>query len=221
MSIFDTVYKRIHGTKAENASPDYPVNIGGVYYAMDAVLVSGISAGTLGYLRMTQQRELVVAEVGRTDQFESGFVASGSDIRGSVTNWYASDIWPLTTAFFNGADAGFDANPRYIQIPMMRFSRGCLIGFQNGLGGGLSVDVDLYATIGLTTTNQNYNRVLLDQATVPNGSGVYFQPYPVTAGGSASARYVPGLLLPCAYVTLTITPSGDPASGLIMLAVSR
>jgi hypothetical protein len=221
MSVFDSIIKRIHGTQAENGTPDNPINVGGIYVANASVFSSGISAGKVGNFRMTQQRELVIVQNGRTDQFDNSKVESGSDIRGSVTNWYASDLWPLTTAFFNGADAGFDGNPRYIQIPMQRFSRGALIGFLNNLGGSISITLDLWATIGSVTDSISINRVQLDSVVLAAGTYAYFLPYPNAAGAGLTNRYVPQLLIPCTYLNLIITPSGNPSSGDIRLAVAR
>lgn len=179
---------------------------------------SGIAAGNAGRLRMTQQRELAVAPRSRWAYGSFASIANMADLLVTTTNAY-SGYAGATTAFFDGADAGFGAGLRYVRIPMFEFTKGAMVGIYHNLG--VNVTVSLRADITGQGASLSMLRPVIDSAIVASGGSVWFAPFPLASGADASMRYVPMLNMPMNYLIVQLLPASDPSSGSFYLAVAR
>ena len=204
---------------ADNASAvtNFP-GLGG--YAQDLTNTgsSGIAAGNVGRVRMTQQRELLVSPRARWAYCSGASVTNKADLLVSTTNAYSGYAGP-TTAFFDGADAGFGATSRYIRIPMLEFTRGCTIGLYHNLG--VDCTVTIRADITGANSSLSMQRPVIDSVTVASGATAFFTSFPLAAGADATMRYVPQLNMPMYYAIVQILPASDPSSGTLYIAVAR
>ena len=204
---------------ADNASAvtNFP-GLGG--YAQDLTNTdsSGIAAGNVGRVRMTQQRELLVSPRARWVYCSGASVTNKADLLVSTTNAYSGYAGP-TTAFFDGADAGFGATSRYIRIPMLEFTRGCTIGLYHNLG--VDCTVTIRADITGANSSLSMQRPVIDSVIVASGATAFFTSFPLAAGADATMRYVPQLNMPMYYAIVQILPASDPSSGTLYIAVAR
>lgn len=204
---------------ADNADPvtNFPT-VGGYYQDLTNSAASGMSATKTGRVRMTGQRELLVAPRVRWAFTDSSDVGSIADLTGSTTNAY-SGFATMATTFFNGSDVGFTAATRWIRIPMLEFVRGVIIGFYHNLG--VNVAVNLRADLTGKNSSATVQRPVIDAVTVASGGFAWFSPFPLAEGANASMRYVPMLNMPMYFVLLEITPASDPTTGQMIVAVAR
>lgn len=204
---------------ADNADPVTNFNgVGGYYQDLTNSAASGMSATKAGRLRMTGQRELLVAPRARWGFGDATDVSKIADLTGSTTNAY-SNFTALTAAFLDGSDVGFGASARWIRVPMLEFSRGATIGLYHNLG--VNITVNLRADLTGNNSSATVQRPVIDTVTVASGGFVWFAAFPLADGANASMRYVPMLNMPMANAILEITPASDPSSGGLILAVAR
>jgi hypothetical protein len=248
MGVFDTVKKIVIGDVAHDAADaGNPVKMGGkassaaptavangdrvnAYYDLNGRLVAlpmamhvsddvdQVTTDTLGYLRMTQFRELIVApNMMRAQFFSNAAVANPTDITAGVSNWYTGS--GPTTAFFDGSDGSFGANPRYIQIPMFRFSRGATIGLYNSLSVALTIK--LRARITSYNTSNAANGWYIWSGSLAHAAYLHFSAMPLHATAEPEWIYLPQLNSPIDALVLELTPASDPSGGYFILTVMR
>lgn len=194
------------------------VAISGYTQALENSAASGVAAGKSAAVRMTTQRELLVATRARWAYASAADVTYAADLTAGVTSAYSTFV-ALTAAFLDGADVGFDASARWVRIPMFEQNRGVCFGLYHNLGVNLTVAIraDLTGHANISSVQ----RPVIDTVVVASGGYVWFSPFPLAEGANASMRYVPMLNMPMRYLVAELTPASDPASGGITLAVSR
>lgn len=196
----------VGGAAADDAAAaGNPLPIGGVYQAT----VDEVDDGDVGRLRMSARRAMLAA----ADYFKiianSSSVALAGDMRVSTVNSFSGYAAP-TVAFFDGSDPGFDANVRFIQIPMASNGyREATIQLQNSLG--VAVNVVVAATLSTILGGGAYLG-LASSVSVENGVTMIFTSHDLSTGSSGFVQ-VMGLAGCYDSLILAITPASDPSEG--------
>jgi hypothetical protein len=169
-------------------------------------------------LRLGSEQELLVMPPVRWAYASYGSVAQAADLAFATASIVTTPA-ALTTASLDGSDAGFNAATRWYFIPMLSFTRGCVIALQQTLG--VTLNVKLKAAFSAASTSNLATHVTLDEVDIASAGAAIFTPYPLAAGAAATLRYVPMLNMPMYYAILEVTPASDPSSGGLLLGVSR
>lgn len=203
----------VGGAAADDAAVSgNPVPMGGTYQATP----DEIDTGDIGIVRLSARRGQIVVPDFHSVVLSNSSVSGYGDIEVSTVGELSSYTIP-TTAFFNGADAGFNSNARHIKIPMgVAGWRDCEIIFQNQLGTNCQFTVKAMAT---WDTNWLSIYAIYD-VTVNSASSASIAPYAAGTGG-VSWVAVPALVNPNAYLIVSIDPVADPSSGYFALSVAR
>lgn len=199
------------------AGPIYPV--AGLYQALGNV--DEIDTGDLGRSRVTARRAVVRAPDFRSVSATSTNVSSAGDMEVSTSGWSSGYATP-TTAFFDGADAGFGAGDRFVRVPMHNWSSVTFNLYQN-LGVNLTVEIYAWITQPPLYTGEGAgsNTVMLHTFTLPHLGRILCMPL---AGGSAAGAgviTVAALAVPMSWLLLKLTPASDPSSGVIHMGFAR
>lgn len=202
----------VGGAAADDAAVSgNPVPMGGTYQATP----DEIDTGDIGIVRLSARRGQIVAHDFHSVLLSNGSVSGYGDIQVS-TSEYSGYAAP-TTAFFNGSDVGFNANPRYILIPMgVAGWRECSIIFQNQLGTNCQFTVK-----GLTVWDTGgLSALAIYDATVNSAGAAAVTP--LAAGtGAVTWATVAALSSPLAYLMVVLDPVGDPFSGYCAISIAR
>lgn len=196
--------------------PIYPV--AGLYQALASV--DEIDAGDVGRARVTARRAVVRAPDFRAVASSVTTVASAGDMEVSTSGWNTGYATP-TTAFFDGADAGFGAGDRFVRVPMHNWSSVTFNLYQNL---GVNLTVEIYAWISqivYTGEGAGSNTVMLHTSTIANSGRILCTPLAGGSGVGASVITVAALAVPMSWLLLKLTPASDPSSGGIYMGFAR
>ncbi len=182
--------------------------LAGVYQSTVGVL----TAGQRGLARLTSRRAVVTAGDSLTVGMHNTSVSGAGDVEVSTTTALSGFAAP-TTAFFDGADGGFGASPRYIRVPMLGWKEGAFSIYQ---ALGVNITIDIYLAFGSTLKTLIYS-----EGAIASGSTTRFSPLAGGTGAATSLKVVPALNTPCDYLVFAITPASDPASGAMYFYGSR
>jgi hypothetical protein len=175
-----------------------------------------VDDGDVGRLRMSARRALAIGPDFHATILNSFSVADAGGIEVSTTGEFSGYGAP-TTAFFNGADAGFGAAARYIRVPMgVAGFRDASIIFQNQLPVACQFTVKL-----MTAWDTNWLALYPIYDLAVNAAGATAIA-PASSGTGAVAWATVGTLAsPAAYLIIALDPAADPASGYVSLAIAR
>lgn len=205
----------VAGAAADDAAASgNPVPVGAVYQATPDT----VDDGDVGRLRMTARRGLVVAPEYSWVLANSSSVANAGDMEVSTDGitWVAP-----TTAFFNGADAGFDGARRYVRVPMNKAGY-TVAAFS--IYHDLGVNVEIGVTpVFADTYNYFMQTYSVASQTIGHGGTYLGAPgeftYPHGAGGNWQP--IPNLAMPMVYLIIYFDPASDPSSGSITIGITR
>lgn len=175
--------------------------------------VSTLTAGKVALARLTSRGAVVVRNSDPVQEYAYSAAVGYKDLEVSTTNW-SSGYGTPTAAFFNGADAGFNATTKFIRIPMKNH-RGC--GFV--IEETLDVSVTITVYVILHDTSLGTARIQLYTAAL--GGKTEFWPFGGETGVSSNLKVIPALQSsPYAFV-IQLAFSGDPTSGSLFITTSR
>lgn len=216
MGIFDSVIRKVRLLDSSNtevanddaaaAGPIFPA--AGVYQSS----ASEVDAGDIGRLRMSARRGLIAMPDFQHVVANASSVSSAGDLM--VSSDGSTYISP-TTAFFNGADAGFGAAARYVAIPMQHWQE-CTVTIFNSLA--VNITLAAYAVLDSVISGGAVGLLYTESGL---GSGGFYTLSPHDDGTGGTIKFVAALRAPMKWLRLALTPASDPSSGSFYIFVAR
>lgn len=193
--------------------------LGGIYRTDDNIPSSGIASGSgrSGALRMTRERELVIAPKTLGLHFNSSTVAArGAEL--STTSWSAGYAVPVANDF-SGSANWTTTGTRWLKIPMRDFVNGITIGMYQNLGSNVTVTLSSEIMSGQTGSGNRFQH--RSAITLASGSFLYIQPYALDVTAAANCYSLPTLLMPMNTLVIEMAAASNPSSGQMMIFVGR